>query len=716
VPFRDLTAEHQRWVIEGDPDYGEGNEWPRAWYGVKGYFRWLESKAYKMHVRVLLSRYRAYKTCPTCSGQRSNPMPCSGASPKPQPPPPLAPNPPRSTNLTLADLYASRRSATALDLRLRPQRTPPRRAPAQDRPRANDPFTLALDEVRARLGFLVDVGVGYLTLDRPTRTLSGGETQRVNLTTCLGSRLVNTLFVLDEPSVGLHARDTERLVQDPPPPPRPGKHRRRGRTRGRRHAAADQIIDLGPGHGAQGGEVVAQGSYDAITRHPQSLTGGFLSGRLRIPIPSRRPVSIVPDSDRARRDAGSGVLSDQVAPYRTGRSTSPAAVPLLGLRNLHRHNLVDLNLDLPLRRLVCLSGVSGSGKTTVVGELLQLLRQELGDLSARGSLDAKESEKDDAEDETPEAAASGPGSGSASTARLLGAEHIGAVLLVDQSPIGRTPRSNPAVYTGAFDHLRELFAQTEAARQQGLAASAFSFNSAQGQCEQCRGAGFEKIEMQFLSDVFIRCPACEGRRYRPHILQVTLNRPDAADAAEGTGHSIADVLEMPIDDALQWLAAFPNAHARKAADRLRVLQEVGLGYLHLGQPINTLSGGESQRLKLAGHLAENAGERSARSSNARRPAVDDAKTTLLVFDEPTTGLHFDDVRVLLQAFQRLVDAGNSVLIIEHHLEVLKCADWIIDLGPEAGAGGGRVVVAGTPDTIAAHPESHTGRALRDLLA
>ncbi|MCC7377217.1 MAG: excinuclease ABC subunit UvrA [Verrucomicrobiales bacterium] len=695
VPFRDLTPAQQRWVIDGDPDHSEENPWPKAWYGVKGYFRWLESKAYKMHVRVLLSRYRAYKTCPTCDGQRFQPDTLLWR---------WSPSAPASQGtahtLTLADFYV---------LPIHRALDQVRQMDVQGAKSANDPIRLALAEVHARLGFLVEVGVGYLTLDRATRTLSGGETQRVNLTTCLGSRLVNTLFVLDEPSVGLHPRDTERLVRILT------RLRELGNTvvvvehEAAVMRAADQIIDLGPGHGAQGGEVVAQGTYAAVTRHPRSLTGGFLSGRLRIPIPHRRPVPDVDPSASPRRDTGPKGLSDVVALYRARASAPTEAAPVLSLRHLNRHNLVNLSLDFPLGRLVCLSGVSGSGKTTVVGELLALLREELGDQAARGSLDAKESEKDDAEDDAPEA------SDSHSTARISGVDAIGAVMLVDQSPIGRTPRSNPAVYTGAFDHLRELFAQTESARQQGLAASAFSFNSAQGQCEHCRGAGFEKIEMQFLSDVFIRCPSCEGRRYRPHILQITLHRPGAGGAPEETGQSIADVLEMPIDDALQWLGAFPNAHARKAADRLRVLQDVGLGYLRLGQPINTLSGGESQRLKLAGHLAENAGDRTNRTTASRLATPDTPKSTLFVFDEPTTGLHFEDVRILLLAFQRLVDAGHSVLIVEHNLEVLKCADWIIDLGPEAGSDGGRVVVAGTPETVASHPESHTGRALRDVL-
>ncbi len=732
VPFCELPATAQRWVIDGDPDYGKGNEWPKAWYGVKGYFRWLESKAYKMHVRVLLSRYRAYRTCPTCEGRRFQPdsllwrlalgpqkqgcagsperrhstgntekgNPSGGGS---------GPSGSPAQALTLADFYAlpvREALSTIEDI-----------ASARTGRAANDPVRLALDEILARLRFLDEVGLGYLTLERPTRTLSGGETQRVNLTTCLGSRLVNTLFVLDEPSVGLHARDTERLVRILT------RLRDLGNTvvvvehEAAVMRAADRIVDLGPGHGEEGGKVVVHGTFDEVVAHEGSLTGDYLAGRRRIELPARRPVRLGP-SEGANRTLQ---FSDQLVPYRTGPGAVHAAkepTACLRLEGVTRHNLRHLAVDIPLDRLVCLTGVSGSGKTTLAGELLRLLGEALGS----GTQSRLEVRQDENEKDNPSDGEGGEDSEivNRTEAKLEGARQLGGFLLVDQSPIGRTPRSNPAVYTGAFDHVREVFAQSDAAKQRGLGPSAFSFNSVQGQCEKCRGAGFEKIEMQFLSDIFIRCPVCDGRRYRPHLLdiRVPLPRPDARGRWAG-GVSIADALEMTIDDALEFLATFEIPAARKAAARLQVVQEVGLGYLRLGQPINTLSGGESQRLKLAGHLAESAAVVSRQPGEKARanPGRDDPPESrfLFVFDEPTTGLHFEDVRILLLSFQRLVDAGHSVLIIEHNLDVLKCADWLIDLGPEAGDDGGRVVVAGTPEEVAACEESRTGQALKDVL-
>jgi excinuclease ABC subunit A len=722
VPFRQLTESQQRWVIDGDPDYGEGHEYPHAWYGVKGYFRWLESKAYKMHVRVLLSRYRAYRTCPQCHGQRLQPdallwrlaaghlcsqstngdatTPWRGSS--------------SFSDLSLADFYALpiRR---ALDLI---------NGLAAGRPRkATDPLTLALAEAQDRLRYLVEVGVGYLTLDRPTRTLSGGETQRVNLTTCLGSRLVNTLFVLDEPSVGLHPRDTERLVGILT------RLRAEGNTvvvvehETAVMRAADQILDLGPGHGESGGRVVIQGAFNDVIRHPRSLTGAYLSGRARIELPTRRPVSqqlrALTDTAIARTEWR---MDDQTVPYAPIGGSADIG-PALVARGISRHNLRHLDVAIPLGRLVCLSGVSGSGKTTLVSELLRLLRDQVGPSVSGGALGVREAEHEEgngtdsqngAEDRD---AVERPAPG----ASMEGAHYLGAVMLVDQSPIGRTPRSNPAVYTGAFDPIRDMFAESESARQRGLGHSAFSFNSVHGQCERCRGAGFERIEMQFLSDVFIRCPACEGRRYRPHVLEVKLPAdPGPRGSIPGDaddGISIADLLEQTVEHVMRWLKKSDSPHAPHAAARLRFADDLGLGYLRMGQPINTLSGGESQRLKLAGHLAKVAGldaalrhldEITGTPGRHRKP-------TLFVFDEPTTGLHLEDVRILLRVFQKLVDDGHSVLIIEHHPEVLKCADWLIDLGPEAGEDGGRIIAAGTPEEVAACEASHTGRALRRVL-
>jgi excinuclease ABC subunit A len=636
VPFARLSEKWRNWVIEGDEGYGRDPEhkWPKAWYGVKGYFRWLESKAYKMHVRVLLSRYRVYKMCPDCRGARFQPETLLY----------------RTDGLTLADFYrlTVRRALQFIESL----------AGRWKRSKASDPVTLALDEVRSRLAYLEEAGLGYLTLERPTRFLSGGEVERVNLTACLGSRLVNTLFVLDEPSVGLHARDTARMV----------RLMRQLRAAGNtvvvvEHEAsvmraADQIIELGPGHGESGGHVTFQGTFAEILAAPDSLTGAYLSGRKQIDVPPRRPVG-------------------------------PGPKEKLILRHATLHNLKDVTVEIPLGRLVCITGVSGSGKSTLITEVLApALRTKLQDA---GSPRVAAMEEGDAEETAAE-------EGSASKTEVEGWEGLGQVIAVDQSPLGRTPRSNPAVYIGAFENIRAFFAEDEAARQRGLSASAFSFNSAQGQCERCRGAGFEKIEMQFLSDVFIRCPDCNGRRYRPHILEVTVTGRTKA----GRNWSIADVLEASADEAIDFFSGFPAIRpAARAVESLTLLQETGLGYLRLGQPLNTLSGGESQRLKLVSHLAQvkDNGETSR------------AKPTLFVFDEPTTGLHFEDVRVLLKVLQRIVDRGFSVLVIEHNLEVIRSADWLIDLGPEAGEDGGQIVAQGTPEQVASVRESYTGQAL-----
>lgn len=671
VPFQDLPKKWQNWVVEGDPDYGKDkdHEWPQAWYGVKGYFKWLESKSYKMHVRVMLSRYRVYKLCTHCRGTRFQPEALFyrlGASGK---------------ELTISEFY-SLSLAEALGfvdslLSARPSA------------RVADPITLALKEVHSRLNYLVEVGLGYLTLDRVTRSLSGGETERVNLTSCLGSRLVNTLFVLDEPSVGLHARDTGRLI-------RILEHLRdAGNTvvvvehEASVMRAADQILDIGPGHGESGGQIVFQGPYKEILRNSESLTGQYLSGKKRMEPPQRRPVSL-------------------------GKSDT------IILSHARIHNLKDLTVQIPLKRLVCVTGVSGSGKTTLMREVLlpaleAKFKQSPQTRPNRDVDEDNESENEDFEQtDAPR------------EAEVAGWERLSQVVLVDQSPLGKTPRSNPAVYIGSFDEIRAFFAQTEGAKQRGLNASAFSFNSGQGQCERCHGAGFEKIEMQFLSDVFIRCPDCHGRRYRDHILEVTVTEPHtdtncfdqeprrASDSLaprpsgeRGTqkkprNWSIADLLESTVDDVIDFLSNFPESrYAQRASESLALLQEVGLGYLRLGQPINTLSGGESQRLKLVSHLAN------------VKMADQKQKPILFMFDEPTTGLHFDDTRVLLKVFQRLVDAGHSVLVIEHNLDVIRSADWVIDLGPEGGDQGGQIVVQGSPEKVAACAGSFTGKALAD---
>jgi excinuclease ABC subunit A len=741
VAFAELSSEQQRWVIEGDQDYGKDkeHEWPRAWYGVRGYFKWLETKSYKMHVRVLLSRYRAYTTCPECKGTRFQPeallyrlsvgddvrslnLKSKGRKQNEEKLDP--PHVVSYDNLTLAGFYA---------LPIRDALRLVEEFVATQQLRPSDPIGLVFQEVRSRLNYLNEVGLGYLTLDRPTRSLSGGETERVNLTTCLGTRLVNTLFVLDEPSVGLHPHDTERLVRILE------KLRDTGNTvvvvehEAAVMRAANQIVDLGPGHGATGGQIVFQGTYPEILKSKESLTGKYLSGRKQIEIPNRRHVG------QASR------LSVTSSAFEYGDRRD--ACPTLKIENATRHNLKNLSVEIPLGRFVCLTGVSGSGKTTLVREvLLPALEAKLKSRTSNSKLPVtKASDRIEAapasdfgvasEDEKENEDAIAQVTHHASP--ITGCEHLGRVVLVDQSALGKTPRSNPAVYIGAFEDIREFFAQSEPAKQRGLNASAFSFNSAQGQCERCRGAGFEKIEMQFLSDVFIRCPDCDGRRYRAHILEVKVSGArDQVSGQRGARHltpdtshpapawSIADMLDATVDEAIDFLSAFAESRpAQRAVGSLKLLQEVGLGYLRLGQPINTLSGGESQRLKLVSHLAEANQRRTGVTpvSNSKRAHEKedgdrrDACPALFLFDEPTTGLHFDDVRVLLKVFQRLVAAGHSVIVIEHNLDVIKSADWIIDLGPDAGDEGGKVVAQGTPEEVARCEASHTGRFLRSLV-
>jgi excinuclease ABC subunit A len=740
VPFDQLPSKWQDLVFEGEAGYGkdEDHRWPHAWYGVKGYFRWLESKAYKMHVRVLLSRYRAYTPCPDCHGKRFQPESLlyrvGGRN---------------GEALTLADFY---------ELPIRDAVRFIEALAAGHRLRGNDPLGLVLKEVRSRLGYLDEVGLGYLTLTRPTRSLSGGETERVSLTTCLGTCLVNTLFVLDEPSVGLHPRDTDRLVR------LLEQLRNAGNTvvvvehEASVIRAADQIVDLGPGHGASGGEVVFQGTYPQLLKCHGSLTGQYLSGRREIELPARRPVgagersrSYLPSAHR-RSALESLVLNDTALPIRGEAGDHP----VLKLAHATKHNLKDLSVEIPLGRFVCVSGVSGSGKTTLVREVLlpalaERLKADSPAVKASDRLVPEDNGDAEGEEDSPHASPS---------VTLQGAEHLNRVVLVDQAILGKTPRSNPAVYIGAFEDIRAVFAQSDLAKQRGLNASAFSFNSSQGQCERCRGAGFEKIEMQFLSDVFIRCPDCNGRRYRAHILEVRISpksevrRPKAegkrvekgnrmresevaasqltpralrATSTVSRSFSIADLLEATVEEAIAFLSGFSGVRpAERAVESLKLLEEVGLGYLRLGQPINTLSGGESQRLKLVRHLAEATAAADVRrlrlKSEVRSPKSESCPTlvtsapTLFLFDEPTTGLHFDDVRVLLKVFQRLVDSGHSVLVIEHNLEVIKSADWLIDLGPDAGDRGGQVVATGTPEQIAACPESYTGQALRTVLS
>ena len=617
TPWRELTGAERNWVIEGE------GEWTKnVWYGVRRFFAWLETKAYKMHIRVLLSRYRSYTECGACRGARLKPEALLWRVGNPGI---------NIRELMLLPIDDSRRFFASLEL------PPP----------LDDAGELLLREIRARLKYLTDVGLGYLNLDRQSRTLSGGEVQRINLTTALGTSLVNTLFVLDEPSIGLHPRDVGRIVGV--------MHRLRdtGNTLvvvehdPKVMQAADRVLDIGPGPGEHGGEIVFFGPVAELAGAKGSLTADYLYRRRQVEAPG-------------------------------AAAAPPPDAGALRIEGAAEHNLRNIDVEIPLRRLVCVTGVSGSGKSTLVHDILfpALLR-----------IQGKPTEN--------------PGRHRA----LVGAERLGDVIMVDQSRIGRTTRSNPASYVGAFDAIRDLFARLPQARERKYTAGTFSFNAGNGRCPTCGGNGFEHVEMQFLSDVYLRCPDCDGRRYRPEVLEVKLSRGAARPK------SIADVLELTVSEALGFFAA-----DTEVCVRLGPLAEVGLDYLRLGQPVPTLSGGEAQRLKLAGHLAENAVRRKVSGGKAPRKGSEDAaprRGTLFLFDEPTTGLHFDDVSKLLRAFRRLIDAGHSLLVIEHNLDVIRAADWIIDLGPEGGDAGGTVVGAGTPLQITRVAASHTGRALLD---
>ncbi|PWG63866.1 excinuclease ABC subunit UvrA [Sediminicurvatus halobius] len=631
VPWRDLPEADRRWVLEGEGDWDE----PDAWYGVQRYFDWLESKSYKMHVRVLLSKYRSYDLCPACEGARLKPEALlwrlGGHDDASAALPPDERHRPRGSTLG-DDAFRGLPGLNVHDVMRLPLARARRFFQDIQLPAPMDEAAeLLLEGIRTRLGFLGEVGLGYLTLDRQSRTLSGGEVQRINLTTALGTSLVNTLFVLDEPSIGLHPRDMDRIVAV--------MHRLRdaGNTLlvvehdPQVMLAADRVLDVGPGPGERGGRLVFNGSPAALAGEPDSLTGSYLGGRRR-----------VVDDDRPRR---------------------PAPERWLTVRGAAAHNLRGIDVALPLERLVCLAGVSGSGKSTLMEDILYRgLRKQRGH-----AVDA-------------------PGSHVA----IEGADAVDEVVLVDQSAIGKTTRSNPASYVGAFDPIRKAFAGEPLAKERRYTAGTFSFNAGQGRCPACGGNGFEHVEMQFLSDVYLRCPECDGRRYRDAVLDVKLPPSRGCEAPPA---SVAEVLEMTVTEALAFFADYPDV-----LRGLEPLQAVGLGYLKLGQPVPTLSGGEAQRLKLAGHLAKAGGRR-------RRGR------TLFLFDEPTTGLHFQDIAVLLQAFERLLEAGHSVVVIEHNLDVMLAADWITDLGPEGGEGGGQLVAEGTPEVVMQVAESHTGRAL-----
>ena len=598
-PFDKLPRAAQDWVINGDEGIDPKNAWDSgAWYGVNGYFAWLESKAYKMHIRVLLSRYRSYQPCQDCNGGRYQPETLNYR---------LAPQ-----DLTIADVAALPLNALGPLLE------------SMDLPSGDASAKLVHAQVLSRVQYLRKVGLGYLTLNRPTRSLSGGEIQRVNLTTCLGASLVNTLFVLDEPSVGLHPRDTDRLIEV-----LEGLRNKGNTLLVVEHEeavirCADHLVDIGPGRGTSGGHLLYSGPAKEFGK-TDSLTADYLEGRKVIPVPKRR-------------------------------RKSNKHIELCGVTH---HNIKDLDVKFPLRVFCAVTGVSGSGKTSLVRDVLhrQLVAEDPGEEEAAGFVKSIE-----------------------------GDEEIDEIVMVDQSPLSKTPRSTPAVYLGVYDHIREIFASSKAALDAGFTASTFSFNAGTGRCDRCGGLGFEKVEMQFLSDLFLRCPECDGTRFRAPVLKIQVQ-----------DKSIHDVLEMTAAEAVKFFKPIdPN---RKITGPLELLSEVGLDYLRLGQPVNALSGGESQRLKLVHHLARKSREE-----------------TLLIFDEPTTGLHFDDVALLIKVFHRLVEEGNSVIVIEHNLEVIKCADWIIDIGPEGGDQGGKIVAAGTPETVVTKKDSLTGQFLAPILA
>jgi excinuclease ABC subunit A len=587
VPWRNLPDEHRRLIVEGDGGDFEG---------IRGFFRWLERKKYKVHVRVFLSRYRGYLTCTDCGGTRlrreARDVRVGGMTIDQ-----VSALTVREAQRFFAQLVLSEKDAAIADK--------------------------VLKEIRRRLGFLSDVGLDYLTLDRLSSTLSGGEAQRINLATSLGSALVGTLYVLDEPSIGLHTRDNQRLIDI----------LRQLRDQGNtvlvvEHDAdmiivADHLIDMGLGAGEHGGRVVYAGTLEGLKAEPRSLTAKYLRGELSIPVPTSR------------------------------RRSTPQRLRLRGARE---HNLKDVDVEIPLNTLTCVTGVSGSGKSTLVHDVLYAaLKRSKGDWDRKVGAHAK----------------------------LEGHEYVTDVVLVDQAPIGRTPRSNPVTYLKAFDPIRELFASTKDAKTRGLTASHFSFNVPGGRCEACQGEGEVRVEMQFLADVFVPCEQCEGRRFKPQVLDVRYR-----------GKSITQVLDMTVREALAFFSNSP-----KVLRRLQLLDEIGLGYLRLGQAATTLSGGEAQRIKIAAHLASHAGER-----------------VLYILDEPTTGLHFDDIAKLLSAFRKLLEAGHTLLVIEHNLDVIKVADWIIDLGPEGGEDGGRVIAMGTPEQVAHVPESHTGGFLQQILS
>ena len=605
TPFKDLPAATRAAILDGK-DYkvevsyrnrfGRERRYTSGFEGVKAYIKRKHEETESDFARDRYEQYMRQVACPSCGGARLNPtilgVKVGGKS--------IA----DITDLSLADALAFVRGLqlSAREAKIGEQ---------------------VLKEIDARLQFLLDVGLDYLTLSRSAGTLSGGEAQRIRLATQIGSGLVGVLYVLDEPSIGLHQRDNRRLIETLT------KLRDMGNTLivvehdEDTMREADWIVDVGPGAGEHGGEIVHSGSFEDLLKNTRSITGDYMAGRRRIEVPaSRRPV------DKKRQ---------------------------LTVRGARENNLKNVTVSFPLGVFTAVTGVSGSGKSTLVNDILYT--------SLANKLNG---------------AKQVPGRHKS----IDGLEHLDKVIHVDQSPIGRTPRSNPATYTGVFDHIRKLFAETSEAKMRGYTPGRFSFNVKGGRCEDCSGDGTLKIEMNFLPDVYVPCETCHGKRYNRETLEVHYK-----------GKTIADVLEMPVEEAAEFFAAFTPI-----ARHLNTLVDVGLGYIRLGQPATTLSGGEAQRVKLATELQKRSNGRS-----------------IYVLDEPTTGLHFEDIRKLLAVLQSLVDKGNSVITIEHNLDVIKCADWIIDMGPEGGSGGGTVIAEGTPEQVAQVKGSHTGAFLAEIL-
>ena len=610
VPWYDLDPAQQELLWEGRGTYP----------GIRGFFAALDRKKYKLHVRVFLSKYRGYALCPDCRGQRLRAEARAVLI--------------NDKNICEVSAFTISAAQTFFDnLQLSPSQI--------------EVAGKILEEVRQRIHFLQEVGLEYLTLDRLSSTLSGGESQRIQLATSLGSRLVGALYVLDEPSIGLHTRDTAKLI----------RILKSLRDLGNtilvvEHdpdviRAADHLLDLGPGAGELGGQLLAAGTVAEVTANPRSITGKYLSGRMTIPIPKQR------------REPGREQLR------------------LTGARI---HNLRGVDVDIPLNLLCCVTGVSGSGKSTLIHQVLY-----------RALMQLLNREANSAEPEPTHLYRT-----------LAGTQHLNEVILVDQSPIGRTPRSNPVTYIKAFDEIRALFASQPDAKRKGFTAGSFSFNVPGGRCDVCEGDGTVTVEMQFLADIELPCEECNATRYKSSILDIKYK-----------GRNIHDVLKMTVKEALTYFAGIP-----KIVDKLYVLDEVGLGYVRLGQSATTLSGGEAQRVKLASHLAtaRSISNRNANSDAAGQTASRARSRTLYILDEPTTGLHFDDVQKLLAAFRKLIEGGGSLLVIEHNLDVIKSADWVIDMGPEGGNAGGEIVATGTPEEIAANPASHTGHYLAPILA